>query len=157
MPIQIGIDENRLPRPFRRGEAGVISDFRKGAVAARHEESIAQTLGTIAGHARLTDERLLRIHLPFARRKGAAEHIEHENFRRAVEVQVGRIDTHGTGAGLPKGEGIGGAKFPLADVEPDSIRRPKVVADIKVRGEITIEVAEGGAETPIERCTGEWL
>src|SRR2546422_8652780 len=79
----------------------------------------------------------------------AAQHIQHEKIIEAIAVDVGKVNPHGIPAGLAQSQPSYGPKFSRTLIDPDPVRRIKIVADINVRLAVAVDVPEHHRETPI--------
>src|SRR5207247_6500033 len=66
-----------------------------------------------------------------------------------VAIDVRKVHSHRKETGLPDGAPPDGAKSSLAVVDPDPIRRLKVITDVKVGRPVAIEISEHGGQAPV--------
>src|ERR1041385_4165850 len=79
----------------------------------------------------------------------AKKHIDDNEIVEAVAIDVRKINTHRREARFANA--LRGERFelPMTIVDPDPVRRITVIADIYIRGAVTVDVAEHHREAPI--------
>ena len=139
--VEIDIEERRAPRPLRGLQPGERRHFRVGAVAAIQIEDVARVLRAVIHFANEGNGRLPVWQKIHAACVIAAHHIDDENVIKSVAINVRHIHAHGEDALLAHRQTGQGAKFSAALVEPDAVRRIKVVAHVNVRQPVLVQIA----------------
>ena len=147
--VEVDVLEQDRPGPVGGSDSGVPGDVAVGVIAEVFEQGVAHQLRPVIGDADLVRARGLGGFLSQAEPGIAAEHVEHEEVGIAVAVVIGDVHAHGTGAGGAEGESLDGAEASAALVDPEAVGGPVVVADVDVRQQIIVEVAEGGGQAPV--------
>jgi hypothetical protein len=80
-----------------------------------------------------------------------AQHVDHEKINIPVAIDVRKIDAHGKSARVPDGQVRSGAKVSATIVDPDAIRRKKVVAHINIRRAVAVDVTKHRRQAKIIR------
>lgn len=78
-----------------------------------------------------------------------AQLIDYKNVGQSIAIDVGHTDPHGEKAGLLNRQLFDRAEVLFGIIDPDSIERLKIVADIEIGGAVIIQVAKDGGKTPI--------
>ena len=155
--VEVHVEEQRVPGPVRSVEAGVVRNFRVRAVTPIQVKRVPPDLRPVVNQSGRMWRRVGEAHLPHAQLVEATEHVAHEEVIEPVVVDVGEGDAHG--------EHAGGTERQLADfleaagaiVDPDAVRRLKIVALVNVRIAVLIKVAEHRGQRHVERRLLDWL
>src|SRR5438093_9583574 len=75
----------------------------------------------------------------------------------AVAINVREIDAHGIFACVAHGQSGDSAEPSLAVIDPNPVGGPIIIANIKVRESVAVEIAESCGQPPIQRLRGQWL
>src|SRR5208282_1274879 len=78
-----------------------------------------------------------------------AQHVQAENIRMPVMTNVGNVHPHRTSAGMAYGQIGTFVEMSFSIVDPNPVRRPKIVADIYVRRAVTVEIPKCCRQAPI--------
>src|SRR5688572_23753876 len=132
MAIKIDIEKNRRPGPVTRLEPGQAGNLSISAIAAVEQKGVLRRLHPCLEITNSRRSRTFRDDLPFAQFRTAAEHVHHKNIKVPVVINVGEIHPHGTGGNLSDGRTVDGAQATVAGIEPNSVWRPIIVADVQV-------------------------
>src|SRR5687767_14075832 len=92
-----------------------------------------------------------------AHRMIAREHVADEEVVVAITIDVGEIDAHGKAAGVAQSQRSHRAKTAVAIVDPDAVRRAEIIANIKVRRAVPVDVPEHRGKSPIVKIPLERL
>ena len=151
--VQIDIHEHRGPGPLAGAEPGQSADLGEGAVAPSQKEGVVGELGAIVPDPRLVIPRWHPIHLEAPTAMLPTEHVQHQEVVHTVPIDIGRIDAHGEGAGMTQRQRGRRAEANRATrgslVDPETVFRLEIVADVEVRPSIARQVPEQHAQSPI--------
>src|SRR4051812_3330545 len=86
--------------------------------------------------------RIARADLRHAEFMKAAEHVPNEKVVASIPIDIRKVDAHREVTGGANGQIGQSAEVALPIVNPDSIRGLKIVADVKVRVAVAVDVTE---------------
>ena len=154
-PIQVDIQKDRRPRPSGGFQADEMRQLGVSAITATEMEGIPIELRTHACRLEITgfghDSRAENHALTMS----SIQHIRDEEIVVTVAIQVADIDGHREGWGGAQGHGVERSKVTRAVIDPDSIGALEIVADVKVRTAVAIEIAEQSGLAPVARGASE--
>ena len=140
--VEVNIHKYRRPRPLRCREVGVETDLGVGAVAVVKVNGVIAVLRPIVVHAKMQLRRLAVAQLCVAQDMLAAKHVDDDEIIVAIPIEVGEIDPHREVATLADGQAINFLENPVALVDPDSVGRLEVVANVEIGAAVPIHVAK---------------
>jgi hypothetical protein len=73
---------------------------------------------------------------------GPPQHFHHHEIVVTIGIQISSIDTHGRKAAFPLNTGWHLSKRPMAIVCPEPVRTHEVVAHVKVRKAVPVQIPE---------------
>src|SRR5437667_11737641 len=79
------------------------------------------------------------------------QHVRREPIVKPIAVDVREVNRHGKGAGGANGWSWQRPEMGVTVIDPDSVGSLEIVADVKVRGAVAVQVAKRRAEAPISR------
>ena len=140
--IQIDIEENRRPGPFRGSSATQTGDLGIGPVTAIQEQGVPRVLRAVFDFADGQIKAGQIADLVVALLMVGTQHVQDEEVVKTVAIDVGKIDAHGKNTRVAQGQAGNGPKSALAGVDPDAVGRLEIVADINIGSAIAIQVSE---------------
>src|SRR5262249_55791042 len=90
------------------------------------------------------------IDLPFAELRIAALHVGHEEIQKTVPVDISKIHSHGAKADMTHCQRSERLEIAPAVIDPDPVCGPEVVADIKVRAAVAVQITKTGCLSPVQ-------
>ncbi len=154
--VQIHIQKGGHPRPVRSLQTGQLRNFGIGPVAAIEVEHVAHNLLPDFKLPRRQDAPTIE-HLRVTDGMVAAEHVGDKEIVQPVTVDICKINPHRGEARLSHRQAWHRAKSAVAIIEPDSVRRVRVVTHVNVRRTVAVHVAKHDRQAPIQRRGGELL
>jgi hypothetical protein len=70
----------------------------------------------------------------------SAQHISDKDIDNTIVIDVGTIDAHGKGARMAQSQSGDGMKSSFPVIDPNSIWRKQVIANINVRSPISVQI-----------------
>ena len=156
--VEVHVQKSDAPGPVRGRDAGELGNLSERAVTTGELEGIACDLGP---EVRVPDgpgdgapQRVRS--LPGAELPSRTQHVCHVDVIEAVPVDVSDVHAHGRKADITKCATRRRSKAFAFLVEPDTVRPiDKIIAHIKVRQPVAVEVTKHHGETPIRRRAGK--
>jgi hypothetical protein len=147
--VEIDVDQDRAPGPTGCLRLAVPPNLGISAVATIQTERVAGVLRAVVDGADFEEDRRNVSNAQLPAGVLLHHHVRDKNIHEPVTVEVADIDSHGEQAGVAQREPGDGAEPTVALIDPDPVGRLEVVGDVKVRGTVTVEIAEHGGEPPI--------
>src|SRR5262245_7528519 len=111
-------------------------NFAKGRIATIDLQCVLSFLRPIFEKADRRNDRTEFTDLRVIARVRTAQHVRDKKVRSPIAVNVREINPHRKSAGAPNVSSANRAKSPMAVIDPDSIWRKQIVANVEVRSPI---------------------
>ena len=155
--VKVNIHKNRRPRPLRCREVGMEPDLGVGAVAVVQVNGVVTVLRPVVVHTKTQFRRLAVAQLGVPQNMLAAEHVNDDEFIEAIPIEIREIDPHREMTALADGQPIDGPEDALALVDPDSVGRLEVIANVEIGAAVSVHVPKHGGQPPVIRRLGQAL
>ena len=140
--IEVRVEKDRAPCPLARHQSGIRRNLRKCVITTVQKKSVLRILRLRSKAVDFRRTQFQQRPLSHAPRVIATQHVTHEKIQRAVQIHIRKIHRHRTGTHVPHRCRRRECEIPATIVEPQTIRRLKIVADIKIGRAIAVDVAE---------------
>ena len=133
-----------------------MGDFSEGVVPQVELEGVPQNLLSVFVEPDLIGAGGNHVHLDVPLLMVRAEHVDDEEIHVTISIDVGEVRTHGEGAGAAQGELREGLKEASALIDPDSVWRVEIVADVDVGCAVAGEVSHLDGQSPVTGRILQW-
>src|SRR5947207_6382222 len=153
--IQINVEKHRLPGPIGGGQTAEVGDLFVSAIATIVKQRIAEDLRAVIDSSGRRGAGVLGGRLPFACMGISTPHVHDDEVQAVIAIEVGEIYSHRTAARAAQSQLVDGPKISLALIDPDPVRRPEIVADVNVRGAVSVQIAKRNGQRPVKWRLGK--
>ena len=146
--IVVEIGKERRPAPVGGEDSRQIADLAELPLAAIELERVARVLRLVARlQLQVVDVEALRVRGRLEDVLTLGQHVERDDVRASIVVEVRGIDAHGKSARVSRRLRYRLGKSPVAVVDIEVVVPLEIVCDVNVRASIVVEIAGDDTES----------